>query len=147
VSEQRWTDRLFLRRPVEQDAAEIAVLTGDPESPAAFLADWAGDGMGCWAVERNGLIIGLAGLRFMTFHLRDSWDLYACFAPIAWGRGYAIEAVEEALAVALEQSARLPVVARTAPENAHGFALAERAGLTRRKDLDRDGLEVHVSHW
>jgi hypothetical protein len=48
---------------------------------------------------------------------------------------------------AQEQSARLPVVARTKPENVHGFTLAERAGLTRRKDLDRDGLEVHVTHW
>ena len=147
MTEQRWTDRLFLRRIVEADADEIGLLTGDPELLTGFLADWAGDGVGCWAVERNGALIGVCGLRFLTFHLRDAWDLYALFAPVAWGRGYALEAVQEALVVALEQSARLPVVARTSPENAHGFALAERAGLTRRKDLDRDGLEVHVTHW
>ncbi|MGZ6825980.1 MAG: hypothetical protein ACXVGH_04250, partial [Mycobacteriales bacterium] len=69
------------------------------------------------------------------------------FDASAWGRGWALEAVHEALVVAQEHSARMPVVARTRPDDAHGAGLAERAGLERRKDLDRDGLETRVSHW
>lgn len=147
MTEQRWTDRLHLRRPTEDDLAPMAAI-GVPEPVLRqCLADWAGDGLGYWAVERGGELIGLAGLRFLTFHLRDTWDLHYCFAPRAWGRGYALEAVNEALAVAQEQSQKMPVVARTPPGDRHAFGLAERAGLTRRKDLDRDGLEVHASHW
>lgn len=160
--EQRWTDQLHLRRIVESDVRQIALLERDPavnahpdvpteeESEATvrgYLAHWASDSLGYWAVERNGALVGVAGLRFMTFHLRDTWNLYYRFAPAVWGRGYALEAVEEALVVAQEQSARMPVVARTRPGNAPAFALAQRAGLTRRKDLDRDGLETHVTHW
>ena len=162
MSEERWTDRLHLRRITEDDVTQIALLERDPavnthrtppteqeseDAARGYLADWAGDGLGYWAVERNGSLIGVAGLRFMTFHLRDTWNLYYRFAPFAWGRGYALEAVEAALETALEQSQKMPVVARTRPGNTHAFALAERAGMTRRKDLDRDGLEVHVTHW
>ena len=147
MSEERWTDRLHLRRITEDDVDEIALLEGDPVLVRGYLADWAGDGLGYWAVERNGSLIGVAGLRFMTFHLRDTWNLYCRFVPHAWGRGYALEAVEAALEAAQEQSQRMPVVARTEPGDTHAFGLAERAGLLRRKDLDRDGLEVHVSHW
>ncbi|MCU1594862.1 MAG: putative acetyltransferase [Frankiales bacterium] len=142
-NEQRWTDRLHLRRPA---AADIEALVG-PDQAAACARDWASDGLGYWAVERNGQLIGVCGLRFLTFHLRDTWDLHATFVQHAWGRGYALEVVEEALVVAKEQSANLPVVARTRPDDAHGFGLAERAGLIRRKDLDRDDLQVHCSHW
>lgn len=145
MSEQRWTDRLHLRRPTEDDLEPMTAI-GVPESVVRqCLADWAGDGLGYWAVERGGELIGLAGLRFLTFQLRDTWDLHYWFAPNAWG--YALEAVNEALAVAQEQSQKMPVVARTTPGDVHAFGLAERAGLTRRKDLDRDGLEVHASHW
>jgi RimJ/RimL family protein N-acetyltransferase len=157
--EQRWTDRLHLRRPVEADLAQLAALEREPGSgpvPTAaqadatargYLATWAADGMGCWVLEHRGRLVGVAGLRFMTFHLRDSWDLHCRVTRACWGRGYALEAVHEALLVAQEHSARLPVVARTPPGSPHAFALAERAGLVRRPDLDRDGLEVHVSHW
>jgi RimJ/RimL family protein N-acetyltransferase len=145
ANEQRWTDRLHLRRLTEDDLAGVGELEGSEEVVRGYLADWASDSLGYWAVERNGTLIGVAGLRFLTFHLRETWNLYARFAPHAWGRGYALEVVEEALVVAQEQSQNLPVVART--NEPYGFSLAERAGLTRRKDLDRDGLEVHVTHW
>ena len=140
MNEERWTDRLHLRVPRE---ADLAALDLDAEP----LSGWTADGLGYWAVDRNGALIGVGGLRFMTFHLRDTWDLHCRLLPHAWGKGYALEVVEEALVVAGEQSQRMPVVARTAPDDRYGSGLAERAGLTRRKDLDRDGLEVHVTHW
>jgi ribosomal-protein-alanine N-acetyltransferase len=156
--EQRWTDRLHLRRPTEEDVAalvafEVASHDGALTEQAAteqvrgYLAQWSGDGLGYWVVEHHGRLVGVAGLRFMTFHLRDAWNLAYRFERSTWGRGYALEAVQEALVVALEHSARMPVVARTRPGDTHAARLADRAGLERRKDLDRDGLETRVTHW
>jgi RimJ/RimL family protein N-acetyltransferase len=144
--EQRWTDRLLLRRPTPDDVEALTAVTGQQQAQAV-LAQWSADGLGPWLVEHHGRPVGVAGLRYVTFHLRPAWQLEACFARSAWGRGWALEAVQEALVVAQEHSARMPVVARTRPEDAHGAGLAERAGLLRRKDLDRDGLETRVSHW
>ena len=159
-AEQRWTDRLHLRRLTEQDVDAVAALEVDPAlnaeqstpeqartSAERYVADWSADGLGYWAVERHGTLIGVAGLRFMTFRLREVWNLYYRFDSEAWGRGYALEAVQEALLVAQEQSQTLPVVARLRPDNAYARRLAERAGLLRRQDLDLDGRQVFVTHW
>ncbi len=153
--EQRWTDRLHLRALTELDVVAVAALeheagiTASPDQARArdHVQDWASDGMGGWALEHNGRLVGVAGLRFLTFHLRSTWDLRVCITPSGWGRGYALEAVQEALVVAQEHSSRMPVIARTRLGATHAFDLAERAGLVRRKDLDRDDLEVHVTHW
>ena len=163
-AEQRWTDRLHLRRVtlddtealvgIETDPAGNAYRPGGPPSAEEaeqhvrdYVAQWSADGVGYWAVEHHGTVVGVAGLRFMVFQLRDCWNLYYRFAPRTWGRGYATEAATEAVAMAIEHVPRLPVVARTRADNPAALRVAEAAGLERRPDLDGDGFVVFVSHW
>ena len=163
-AEQRWTDRLHLRRvslddtaalvPIETDPLAHAHRPGGPPSTEEaeqhvrdYVAQWSADGMGYWAVEHHGTVVGVAGLRFMVFQLRDCWNLYYRFAPQAWGGGYATGAATEAVRLAIEHVPRLPVVARTRADNPAALRVAEAAGLERRPDLDGDGFVVLVSHW
>lgn len=162
--DQRWTDRLHLR-PVTLDDLDaiVALETGpraDAHGPAGppsaeeaeqlargYVAQWSGDGLGYWAVELRGRLIGIAGLRFNVFQLRDCWELYYRFAPDVWRRGYATEAAIEAVALAIARVPRLPVLARTRPDDVAGQGVAEAAGLERHPDLDADGLIAFVTHW
>ena len=162
--EDRWTARLHLRRITLDDISAIAAIEGDPRAQAhrsdgpltqdqaqdlarSYVAQWGSDSVGYWAVDVRGALVGVAGLGFMTFTLRDCWNLYYRFSPDVWGLGYATEAVEQAVEVAFAHVPRLPVVARVTPDTVRGLALAEAAGLERRPELDRDGLQALVSHW
>lgn len=162
--EDRWTTRLHLRRITADDVPAIAAIESDPrtcahqpsgppsleeatETARSFVAQWGADGVGYWAVELRGALIGVAGLRFMNYALRDCWNLAYRFSPDFWGLGYATEAVAEAMQVAFTHTPRLPVVARVRPDNGPALKLAEKAGLERHPALDRDGFLVFVSHW
>lgn len=159
--EERWTDRLYLRRLVPADEAAVVALESDPRTClheplptpdeardrfAGFLAQWAGDGVGYWAVEVRGVLVGTAGLRFMVWRKRDCWNLGYRMSPDVWGRGYAVEAATEAVQWSFGHVPRLPVVARTHPDNAVAQAVALGAGLDRRPDLD-DDLAVLATRW
>lgn len=145
--EQRWTDRLHLRPVTVEDSAAIVAIGESEQDVRDYVAQWSGDGLGYWAVELRGRLVGVAGLRFGVFRLRDCWNLYYRFATDVWGRGYATEAATEAMAVAIDRVPRLPVVVRTRPDNVAAQRVAEAAGLERRPDLDVDGDLVLVSHW
>lgn len=162
--EQRWTDRLHLRPVTLDDIAAVVAIETDPRAGAHrpggacsveeaeqhvrdYVAQWSADGLGYWAVEHRGRLVGVAGLRFTVFALRDCWSLYYGFAPDVWDRGYATEVATEAVALAIERVPRLPVVARTRPGDVAAQRVAESAGLERRPDLDADGLVAFVSHW
>ena len=162
--EERWTARLHLRPVTADDTAALVALEMDPranlhrpDGPPTleeaeqhvldYLAQWAGDGVGYWAVEVRGKVVGVAGLRFMVWRKRDVWNLYYRFSPEVWGLGYATEVASEAVQAAFEHVPRLPVVARTRPDNAGALRVAEAAGLDRRPDLDLDGFAVFASHW
>lgn len=162
--DDRWTSRLHLRRITLDDVAAIAAIESDPRAQAhrpdgpvtseqghriarGYVAQWGSDSLGYWAVEVRGTLIGVAGLGFMTFTLQDCWNIYARFSPDVWGLGYATEAVEQAMELAFTHTPRLPVVARVRPDDVRGMKLAVGAGLERRPELDRDGLQTLVSHW
>lgn len=160
--EQRWTDRLYLRRLVAADEDAVVALESDPatyahEEPptaeqarerfAGFLGQWAGDGVGYWAVEVRGTLVGTAGLRFQVWRKRECWNLGYRFSPAVWGRGYATEAALEAVQWSFGHVPRLPVVARTHPDNAAAIAVALGAGLDRHPDLDADGLITLATRW
>jgi RimJ/RimL family protein N-acetyltransferase len=145
--EQRWTDRLHLRPVSVDDTAAIVAIGESEQDVRDYVGQWSGDGLGYWAVEHRGRLVGVAGLRFGVFQLRDCWQLYYCFAADVRGRGYATEAALEAVAVAIDRVPRLPVVARLPPENVAARRVAEGAGLVRWRQLDADGLLAFVSHW
>jgi RimJ/RimL family protein N-acetyltransferase len=159
VTRERRTERLKLR-PLQAEAIDwVTTLhsdgdtnrhrSGGPPTPRRaeeiaeeFVRGWEEDGIGYWAVEHEGAVVGVAGIR--PFDLGDlcCWNLYYRFAPAGWGRGFAAEAAREAIAQARELERHRPVIARTRPTNALAIRVAEAAGLKRRPDLDRDGFVV-----
>ena len=127
--------------------------TGPPTSPEVeqrlrvSVEAWTRDGVGCWAVEHDGELVGVAGLRRMALQGRDCWNLYYRLRPSAWGKGFGREAARAAIALADGCRPRLPVLARTRPTNAPAQRVAQASGLQRRPDLDSDGFQVFASWW
>lgn len=109
-------------------------------------AEWAAGGVGYWAVEHAGRLIGTAGIRRVTLHDRPCWNLYYRLAPEAWGRGLASQAALAATAYVAELDG-LPVVARTRPANTGAQRVAVKAGLQRRPELDSSGFHTYASDW
>jgi RimJ/RimL family protein N-acetyltransferase len=163
LARERRTDRLLLRPITSSDREVLAGIHLDPRtnahSPggapdrervegmlASFLAAWE-DGHSYWAVELDGVVVGVAGVEAMTILGRDCWNLYYRFDPASWGRGLATEAAREAVVVrGLLESSR-PIVARTRPANDRSVRVAEGAGLVRRPDLDHEGFVVLAANW
>jgi RimJ/RimL family protein N-acetyltransferase len=100
-----------------------------------------------WAVESHGLVIGFAGVEARVVLDRPCWNLYYRFKPSAWGKGFATEVAREAVAVAEAIHPVRPTVARTRAGNIPAIRVAERAGLTRRPDLDHDAYAVLTTDW
>jgi RimJ/RimL family protein N-acetyltransferase len=161
---ERSAARLRLRRPTAGDIPVLAGIGADPRTNVrrpggspnqrvaeatvrSFIDEWARNGFGYWAVEFEGALVGVAGVRPVDFRNRRCWNLYYRFSPASWGKGLAAEAAREALAAAHARDAAMPVVARTRPANEAAMRLAERIGMERRADLDGDGFAVFVSHW
>jgi [ribosomal protein S5]-alanine N-acetyltransferase len=158
----RVTQRLRLRRPTERDIPALVAIGSDPltnqHSPTGppsreeseqtvrkAIAHWREQGIGYWAVEHEGLIIGIAGVKAGVLHGCAIWNLYYRFTPTAWGRGFAGEAAREALVAALERDRSRTVVVRTRPNNAAAQRLAQRIGMSRRSELDSDGFITFAS--
>ena len=89
----------------------------------------------------DGTLIGKAGLspidtavapEELQGAIQVGWTLRADF----WGRGYAREAAEAALAVAFERLALPRVYAQTSERNTASWGLMKRLGMARRPELD-----------
>jgi RimJ/RimL family protein N-acetyltransferase len=162
--EDRTTSRLYLRRVTLDDLPAIVAIESDPatnehrpggartpedseRTVREFVQGWQEHGVGYWAVEFEGRLVGVVGVRPMEFRGLDSWNLYFRFSPAVWGKGLAVEASREAVAVAKALQTSWPVVARVRPTNKAALRVAERSGLTRRPDLDGDGFAVLARNW
>jgi len=156
------TERLLLREWRPGDRAPFARLNADPrvtehlgneldtdESDAlvdGFVARWASDGYGVWAVERleDGAFLGFTGLNSASFEapftpaVEIEWRL----GHKAWGHGYATEAARAALRFGFETLGLEEVVAFTVPANQRSRAVMERLGMTcdPRDDFHHPGL-------
>lgn len=163
VHDRRQTERLVLRPISLIDRDPFIAIHVDPRtnshSPGgppsiewseAFLVSlveaWE-RGLSYWAVEHEGHVVGFAGAEARTMLDRECWNLYYRFAPEDWGRGFATEAVREAIGVAMTLDRWRPPVARTRPANNAAIRVAERAGLDRRPELDHDGYAVLAKGW
>lgn len=115
---------------------------------AEWQAAWQRDGIGYWIAHRlsTGQLIGFGGVMRRAWHGREIANLYYRLTPSAWGNGYALELARAAMAQAQLALPGLPVVVRTRPGNAGAIRVAERAGLSRRPDLDDDDL-VFALGW
>jgi RimJ/RimL family protein N-acetyltransferase len=153
------TKRLVLRRERPGDLAvwlehlntpEVTEKVGGVQAPEkvaesfARMAVAAAEGLLSFyflALKADGTLIGKGGLsRIDTLVAPDElrgavqtgWTLRAD----CWGRGYAREAGEAALALAFEQLDLPRVYAQTSQRNTASWGLMERLGMTRRADLD-----------
>lgn len=162
--EDRTTARLCLRRPVLDDLSSVVAIDSDPRTnlyrpggaPSAehsaqtfreFLRTWDAYGVGYWVVELGDQVIGMAGVEFQCFSNRSCWNLYYRLSPDVWGKGIALEAATEAVAIAFETEPAWPVVARTRPSNYASARVAMKVGLQRRPELDVNGFEVFARGW
>jgi RimJ/RimL family protein N-acetyltransferase len=161
------TGRLILRRPREDDSAARFRIHSDPAthrySPDSrdpdqaasdsylrgWLAHWMQDGFGYWTVvlPETAEIIGFGGVRRMAWRDRDILNLYYRFTPSAWGHGYASEVARESVRLARAHIPTLPIVARVRAANIPSIKTAERAGLSRRPDLDTSDHLIYALGW
>lgn len=164
------TARLSLRCPLAEDSAGVYRIEGDPatnrhnpDGPdpdlaaserrvAAWLQNWAEDGLGYWVIRLaadgpDSAIIGVGGLRYLPWGERHILNLYYRFMPSAWGHGYATEMAREAIRMACAYLPELPIVARIRRQNAPSLAVAVRAGLVRQPDLDTAEHLIYALGW
>lgn len=160
----RSTASLCLRAVTIDDLPAVIAIEADPETnkhrpggpPSAkdiekhlraFVQTWDEHGVGYWIAKHEDGVVGLAGIRPLTFRGRPCWNLYYRFSPSVWGRGFAKEAAREAVAVARGREPVLPVIARTRPSNQPAIRVAQAAGLARRPDFDADGFLILCHGW
>ena len=114
---------------------------------ASFVTSWESADLSYWTVELEQRVIGVAGVEGRDVLGRPGWNLYYRLGPEWWGHGYATEAAKTAVRAARFSETGWPITARTRASNTAAVRVAERAGLSRRQDLDRDGFVVLASNW
>ena len=140
------TARLFLRMFREDDLDAYAAICADAEvmrylgdgkaltrgeawrQMAMILGHWELRGYGLWAVEERstGELIGRLG-----FFEPEGWpgfELGWMLRRASWGRGYATEGAERALAHAFTDLGRDRVISLIRPDNRPSLRVAERLG-------------------
>ncbi len=141
------TERLLLRPFRAADFDSYAAMNGSVEvmryirdtedraaafrSFCAVIGHWTARGYGMWALEETarGAFLGTAGL--VRWEGRPAVEIGYALAPAAWGKGYATEAVREALRWAREVVGARGLTAVIHPDNAPSIKVAERLGATR----------------
>jgi RimJ/RimL family protein N-acetyltransferase len=140
------TDRLHLRMFREDDLDAYAAICADPEvmrylgdgrtlgrneawrQMAMILGHWQLRGYGLWAVEERatGALVGRLG-----FFEPEGWpgfELGWMLRRASWGRGYATEGAERALAHAFTEMGRQRLISLIRPDNRASIRVAERLG-------------------
>lgn len=150
------TKRLVLRPLVPADAEDYAAMRYHPEVakwlPAAsgdpvvaartsidrFAAAWQTERHSPWGVFLEGRLVGHGGLN----HVPEFGETEVLWAlhPDAWGRGYATEVAQAALAYGFETLGLKLIFAITLPTNLASQAVMKRIGLTYRKRVTYKGI-------
>jgi RimJ/RimL family protein N-acetyltransferase len=150
------TQRLTLRRWIDDDRAPFAELNADPEVMRYFpnvmtkqesdaMVDrieqgFENNGFGLWVVEIDGRFAGFTGLNRTSFdtpmgpHVEIGWR----FATWAWGHGYATEAAQCVLDAAFTDLGLTDVFSFTTETNRPSERVMQRIGMKRCTDLDFD---------
>lgn len=160
------TARLLLRPWRDSDLEPFAAMNADAEVMAhlpALLDRAASDaivarmrdrfdhqGFAPWAVEAPGVaefvgFVGLAVPRFaaaFTPCVEVGWRLSRRY----WGRGYATEAAQAALAVGFGPRNLDSIVSFTVPHNVRSRAVMERLGMTHDAAADFDHPSLPEGH-
>jgi RimJ/RimL family protein N-acetyltransferase len=121
-------------QPPEKVAESFARMADAPNGAPSFYF---------LALKADGKLIGKAGLsRIETAiapeELRNAVQVGWTLRADCWGKGYAREAGQAALALAFERLGLTRIYSQTSERNAASWRLMERLGLKRRVDLDYD---------
>ena len=135
---------LHVPRTAEASHDHIARFLATPlEKRQAWAREWvraeAEKSWPWWAIEAAGIteVIGAVGLGIHTFES----DFTPCveigwrFAPKYWGQGYATEAAKAVLRYAFTTMGLTEIFSMSALGNKRSFALMERIGLRRERDI------------
>jgi ribosomal-protein-alanine N-acetyltransferase len=156
------TRRLLLRPWKPEDLPAYAAINADPEvrrwfpgtltreesdAQAARLQQHiALHGFGCWAVEVSGIapFIGFVGLQHVTFASRFTPTIGAGWrlARDHWGKGYATEAAQAALAHGFRALGFDEIVAFAVHGNVASTRVMQRIGMHRDPADDFDHPEL-----
>ncbi|QQE77074.1 GNAT family N-acetyltransferase [Alicyclobacillus sp. SO9] len=161
------TERLFLRKPENQDVTDILRIHGNPatnrynphgpmtnnDEAAERLNDWqkswANDGFGYWSIfaAEGSEIIGFGGISRIFWVGREALNLYYRFDNGSWGRGYATEIARTAVQLAAEHLPDLPVIARINPANSPSIKVAAKVGLRLNPMASNNDYAVYTIRW
>jgi RimJ/RimL family protein N-acetyltransferase len=156
------TDRLLLRAFIPEDLDPFTNIVADPQvmehatysgqamsrSQAwnwlcMMLGHWHMRGFGIWAVAEkdSGLLIGRIGLQHLEWF--DEVELVWMLTPAAWGKGYATEGAAAAVRFGFERL-KLPLLSAVIhPENERSIKVADRLGMRKVEELEREGIPFH----
>jgi RimJ/RimL family protein N-acetyltransferase len=157
------TERLLLRKPRLDDAADLAVAYADPEV-VTFMGDgttatreqveegihqwlerWESWGMSLCSLERreDGRIVGRAG--FLLWD-PETWEVGGTETELGWllarehwGRGYATEAALALRDWAFEERGLTRLISLIDPANERSIHVAERLGERYERDVEVRG--------
>ena len=159
--------RLVLRPHVREDFPEMAALWRDPEVTRfiggrpfseeeswarllRYIGHWAALGYGYWTVRErdSGRFVGEVGLADFRREIEPGFDgapeMGWALAPWAWGRGYATEAVNTALAWADVRFGGARTVCIISPENTASTVVAQKCGYAPAGKALYRGAEIQV---
>lgn len=155
------TERLRLRAFRESDLDAYAALCSDPEVARWLLwgaldraASWRNlifqlglwlvRGAGLWAVEEKatGTVVGRLG--FCEGEGWPGFEVGWALVPRVWGRGYATEGAEAALAFAFRDLGRDHVISLIRPDNLRSIRVAERIGERLERSIEHLGKEALI---
>jgi RimJ/RimL family protein N-acetyltransferase len=164
------TERLVLRKPRLEDAHDLVDYVGDPDvmrwiggevgdlaatvsTIERWLARWEENGIGHFAVEHDGRVVGRVG-----FHVwdADGWSVSSYAAarePVTelgwtiaqryWGNGYATEAARALRTWAYARGIE-SLVSLIDPENERSIRVAEKLGASPTDTVEVDGNPIVV---
>lgn len=156
------TERLLLRAFSPADLDRFAAMVADPQViefatysgqamnrgqawnwMCLMLGHWHMRGFGIWAVEekKTGLLIGRIGIQLLEWF--DEEELVWMLDRSAWGKGYATEGASAAARFGFQQLTLPLLSAVIHPGNQRSINLAERLGMMKTEELDREGVHFH----
>lgn len=157
------TERLLLRKPRVEDAADLAVAYADPKTvrfigdgSTATLAEveegieqwlerWESWGMSLFSLERreDGRVLGRAGFLLWdpeTWEVGgDETELGWLLAREHWGQGYATEAAIALRDWAFDERGLGRLISLINPANVRSIGVAKRVGERYERDVEVGG--------
>ena len=153
----RTTPRLILRPTTVADLEHLFAIYGDPATntfnPAGpmkaitqaaslldgWIAQWRERGIGPWVVAARddpGQVIGFGGISMHRYLEQERVNVGYRFATAAWGKGYATELTQAALAFGFSECGFEKIFALVRPMHAASIRVLEKSGMLLVDTLD-----------